>query len=64
MSSGIVVCSKCNREVHQDGDMLLTGSRGWRHCEDKTARCPGASSVYPNSVRDIKGPYCGRDDIG
>jgi len=57
MSTGLVICSKCYREVHQDGE-----NHSWRHCEDKTSRCEGASSIYPLSRSFIKGKYCGRDD--
>jgi len=62
MSSGIVVCSKCKREVHQGGvsEMLPFG---WYHCEDKTARCDGATSIYPASKSDIKGDWCGIDEM-
>ena len=57
MSYGLVVCSKCSREVHQDWP-----HQGWRHCEDKTPRCDGASSIYPRSRADIVGRFCGRDE--
>lgn len=55
MSSGIVVCSVCNREVHQDG------LRAWRHCEDRTALCSDGSGIYPASTEAIVGRWCGRD---
>lgn len=64
MSSGIVICSKCKREVHQDGPRVPSGSftvATWRHCEDKTPRCAGATSDYPRSVADIVGKWCGAD---
>lgn len=54
MSMGIVVCSVCNREVHQE-------SSGWIHCDDKTPRCAGAVSAYPDSLGAIVGKWCGRD---
>jgi hypothetical protein len=57
MSWGIVICSKCHREVHRD-----LHSHAWYHCEDKTPRCKGASSIYPRSRRDIKGRDCWRDE--
>ena len=56
MSTGLVICSICKREVHQDGE-----NHSWRHCEDKTLRCEGASSVYPKSKDEIMGKYCGCD---
>lgn len=55
MSSGMVICSECLREVHQDGP-----NHTWTHCEDKTPRCEGAMSVYP-LMGHIKGKWCGRD---
>lgn len=56
MSYGIVICSVCKSEVHQDGE-----NHGWRHCEDKTPRCEGGSSGYPQSLSEIVGKWCGRD---
>ena len=53
MSYGIVICSKCKREVHQDGS-----EHSWRHCEDKTAICQNAEDcwrageVCPSGMRD------------
>lgn len=72
MSYGLVICGACKREVHQDGPSELvphTFGNGssevttWRHCEDKTPRCAGASSKYPESTVEIVGPFCGRDDV-
>ena len=57
MSTGIVICSECKREVHQDGE-----NQTWRHCGDKTPRCEGAKSVYPKSRDEIEGKYCGVDE--
>lgn len=54
MSHGIVICSKCKRELHQDG--------GWFHCEDDTPRCDYGSSEYVENPNDIKGKWCGRDE--
>ena len=34
MSYGILMCSKCKREIHQDGPNYT-----WLHCEDKTPIC-------------------------
>jgi hypothetical protein len=59
MSTGIVICSTCHREVHQDGDRDLRN--GWLHCENGLPICIGASAVYPDSVGDIAGRWCGRD---
>jgi hypothetical protein len=56
MSTGLVICRKCFREVHQDGE-----NRSWRHCEDKTPMCPGGSAIYPLSEKYIKGKWCGKD---
>lgn len=59
MSTGMVICSICQREVHQDGDKSV--SNGWRHCEDKSPRCAGGSSTYPKWAEDVLGFYCGMD---
>jgi hypothetical protein len=63
MSTGLVICSVCRCEVHQDGARDPQGTATWRHCHDKTPRCPGASSIYPRSRDDIVGPWCGRDNL-
>lgn len=75
MSAGLVICSNCSREVHQDGPRQHNAMRckcphdtgwcpaGWRHCEDKTPRCEGASSAYPKQKDYIVGGYCGADGI-
>lgn len=57
MSTGLVICSTCKREVHQDGE-----NQTWRHCEDKSSRCAGAKSIYPSSKAEIVGKFCGGDD--
>ena len=59
MSYGIVVCSICKREMHQDGD-----NHTWRHCEDKTPRCVGAYLIYPRpyDLKNIVGKWCGCDE--
>lgn len=56
MSTGIVVCSVCYREVHQTGG-------GWTHCEYGLPICAGAKPVYPGNVKRIVGKWCGRDDF-
>ena len=58
MSFGIVYCSKCKMEVHQDGP-----NQTWRHCEDKSPQCDGAVAAYPNNTNEIIGKWCGRDDV-
>ena len=59
MSYGMVICSKCKREVHQDGP-----GQSWTHCEDKTPRCEGAQSIYPSKDRsELVGKWCAKDDI-
>jgi len=71
MSSGLVICSVCKREVHQDGPAsthtTITGApytlHGWQHCEDKTPRCDGASSIWPMDRFEIVGKFCGRDEM-
>lgn len=62
MSAGIVVCSACRREVHQDGP-LVDGRSGWSHCEDKSPICDDAGAVYPDAGEQPRGHWCGRDDI-
>lgn len=58
MSYGLLICSKCSREVHQDGD-----NHTWRHCEDKSPICEGARRDYPRNASEIKGKFCGCDDF-
>ena len=57
MSYGMVICSACKREVHQAGD------KSWFHCDDKTARCQTAVSIFPNDASEIIGKYCGSDEM-
>ena len=76
MSTGMVICSRCQREVHQDGDHRIR--KGWRHCNgaspiyrlrenrralasELTPICDGGSPVYPMSVEDVRGAYCCAD---
>jgi hypothetical protein len=59
MSSGLVICSKCRRELHQDG--IPSQEHGWRHCEDKTPRCAGAHTDYATPDQ-VKGVACLADD--
>lgn len=58
MSTGLVICSLCNHEVHQDGP-----NHSWRHCDDKTPICEGAKAIYPNTSDEIVGKWCGRDNF-
>ena len=48
MNYGIVICSKCNREVHQHwtSDDIAVTFDGWYHCEDKSSLCQGATMIY------------------
>lgn len=63
MSTGLVICSACRREVHQDGGRPAPDQpAGWRHCEDQSPRCEGATSRYPENAGEIVGLYCGADD--
>lgn len=59
MSTGLVICSNCRREVHQDGDKGV--ENGWRHCEDKTPICAVAHAAYPEAGETPRGEWCGRD---
>lgn len=60
MSTGIVICSICKRELHQSGDRAI--ENGWMHCEDRTPRCSDGSAVFPESTAEIVGKWCGMDD--
>lgn len=67
MSMGIVVCSRCDREVHQDGPKITVEAHGykqqvstWQHCEDRTAMCKNATPDYARE-RKIIGVMCGMD---
>ena len=63
VSWGVVACSTCRREVHQNGpeekpDAPAGFRRStWLHCEDQTPRCEGASSDY---LQNLKGAPVGR----
>lgn len=60
MSTGIVMCSVCRREVHQDGPRVNDRAT-WLHCEDKTPICEGAAVAYPLSPSEMVGRVCGVD---
>ena len=74
MSWGLVVCSYCKREVHQDGPRnhsklcQCPGNTGfclatWTHCEDGKPICDDSSAIYPKDSMDIRGKVCRRDEI-
>lgn len=68
MSAGLVVCSACRREVHQNGPYKYPekppGFREstWQHCEDQTPICIGASAPYADR-HEVKGKACFADDF-
>lgn len=59
MGTGLVICSRCQREIHQDGDRDLRN--GWQHCEDGTPICEDSGTRYPSTRSEIRGRYCGAD---
>lgn len=62
MSTGIVMCSVCHRELHQDGP-VVNGRTTWTHCEDKSPICDGAAVQYViGSGVETVGRFCGRDE--
>jgi hypothetical protein len=60
MSTGLVICSTCRREVHQDSRRSPL-EKGWYHCDDGTPRCAGAHSAYPQTADEVRGPACCAD---
>ena len=73
MSYGLVICSTCRKEVHQDGP-ALTSRAGvsqqppatWRHCSrfhGWTPICEGAKAIYPASRIEIVGLFCQADGL-
>lgn len=58
MSYGIVVCSKCRREIHQSGTPL--NQWAWVHCEDGSEQCAGGDRDYAGYGEPL-GKWCGRD---
>lgn len=71
MSYGLVICSKCKREVHQSSitvnyrpnlDGTGTISPKWYHCEDGSLICEGAMSKFPKSREEIVGKPCMKDE--
>jgi hypothetical protein len=66
MSSGLVMCSACHREVHQDGLRDAQGRGTWRHCSrfhGWTPICEGAHAMYPETRLAISGLYCQADGL-
>ena len=65
MSTGLVVCSICKKEVHQDGKRdLTTGRAAWHHCSrfhNWTPICKDAMATYPQSRQEIVGLFCQAD---
>ena len=62
MSCGVVICSVCRSEVHQDGQLDQAGMKMWQHCEDKSPKCTGATIEYASFDEDEpRGNWCGSD---
>ena len=59
MSTGMVICSACKREMHQDGPRAI--ENGWQHCEDGSPRCANATADYPRTAAEVRGAYCCAD---
>lgn len=61
MSSGLVICSTCGKEVHQDGP-----KHTWRHCSrfhGWTPICDKAGAIYPQRREEITGMCCQADGL-
>ena len=61
MSSGLVICSVCHVEVHQDGP-----THTWRHCSrfhNWTPLCEGGKAMYPDTREQISGLFCQADGL-
>lgn len=58
MSCGIMVCSVCRREIHQDGPK--NGRHTWRHCNTKSAICYDACPDWA-AVGEPRDEFCGAD---
>lgn len=67
MSTGLVICSVCGKEVHQDGMRdAATGKTEWRHCSrfhGWTPLCDGATVMYPHARIQIVGLFCQADGL-
>lgn len=57
MSTGLVICDVCKREVHQDGP-VVGGKAVWVHCETGTPACQSIVYATPEQLR---GKACYRD---
>lgn len=69
MSSGIVVCSRCNRVVHQDGTKNEKGVLMWVHCwhkgDERSLMCEPATAIYASNLdRGLGVALCRADEIG
>lgn len=65
MSSGVVMCSKCKKEVHQNGLKDVNNCTAWTHCSGTwlkpgTPICEGAKVVFA-ALGELKGDWCGAD---
>ncbi len=64
MSYGLVICSFCKREVHQDGTKdATTGRHAWKHCNTGSWICHDAKAIHPQSRDEIMAEFCGADDF-
>lgn len=65
MSWGMCICSKCHREIHQNGESFEGGLRKsvWQHCEDNTPICESATAQHAQSLKEVSGRYCGCDGL-
>jgi hypothetical protein len=63
LSSGVVMCQGCRREVHQWGPKV-DGRPTWVHCDNRSPICAGCHAVYPNDLEQLVGPWCGVDGDG
>ena len=67
MSTGLVICSVCHKEVHQDGPRdKATGNGTWRHCSrfhSWTPICDKGKAIYPDTREQIRGLFCQADGL-
>ncbi len=66
MSTGLVICSVCHKEVHQDGLRDSSGKTEWRHCSrfhGWTPICANAHAIYPRHRAEIVGMFCQADGL-
>jgi hypothetical protein len=62
MSWGIVACSKCRREMHQNGP-VVDDVATWLHCEDQSPACEGGR-FCPEYEDEVRGKFCQIDGMG